>query len=290
MTVLAIVQTCAGRLSLTNPSSMVGSTDSNITFLKAMIEKTAQEIRNSFAWPELWKEYTFTLSTSTASYALPGDYDRRQNETLWNRTQHWPLIGPVDAVEWQNYKSGLITTLPRQRFQVKGWATNQFYIDPTPTSAENGQTCVYEYLIRTVFRPKTWVTSTAFSAGTYCSYNGNIYKTTAGGTTGATPPTHTTGSASDGAVTWTYQSTYFETITADTDECILDNQMIIDGAVWRYKRERGFDYQELKQDAEDQIDLIQSKLSGAGVLSVNGKMRLPPMIGPWSYPEGNYGL
>lgn len=33
---------------------------------------------------------------------------------------------------------------------------------------------------------------------------GNLYKTEAGGTTGATPPTHTSGSASDGVLTWIY--------------------------------------------------------------------------------------
>lgn len=290
MTVLSIAQTCASRLQITSPSALVGSTDTSLILLKAMIEQTAQELRNQFPWPELQKEYTFTLSTSTASYAFPDDYDRQLNETLWNRTQHWPLIGPVDPIQWQNYKSGLITTLPRQRFRVKGWASTQFFIDPTPTSSENGQTLVYEYIIRTVFRPKTWVTSTAFAANSYCSYNGNIYKTTAGGTTGATPPTHTTGSASDGTVTWTYQSGYFETITADTDECILDNQIIIDGAVWRYKREKGLDYQEFRADAENQIEIAKTKLQGAGELYINGRYRLPTMIGPWSYPEGNYGI
>ena len=36
--------------------------------------------------------------------------------------------------------------------------------------------------------------------------SGNLYKTTAGGTAGATAPTHTSGSVSDGGVTWDYVS------------------------------------------------------------------------------------
>lgn len=290
MTILAVAQTCAQRLQITSPSSFVGSTDNNMVLLKVMIEQAAQEIRNEFPWPELIREYTFTLATSTDSYALPGDFDRTIMESLWNRTQKWPLIGPLDAVDWQNYKSGFTTNLPRQRFRIKYWANSQFFIDPTPTSGENGQTLVYEYVSKTVFRPKTWVTATAFAAATYCSYNGNIYYTSAGGTTGASAPVHTSGSASDGTVTWVYQSGAFETITKDTDEILLNNQMIIDGACWRFKRERGLDFEEAMRIAEEQKDLAKSKLQGAGVLSV-AKQRLGvPMMGTWSYPVGSYGL
>jgi len=53
-----------------------------------------------------------------------------------------------------------------------------------------------------------WAGTTAFAAGAYCYYGLNIYYTSAGGTTGGTPPTHTSGSASDGAVTWTYIRSY----------------------------------------------------------------------------------
>lgn len=52
---------------------------------------------------------------------------------------------------------------------------------------------------------KLWVTSTAYAAKSYCyASNSKLYYTAAGGTSGATEPTHTNGSASDGAVTWVY--------------------------------------------------------------------------------------
>ena len=289
MTVLALAQTIAKRLQVGSPSGLVASTDNNILLVLQMIERTAQELRNEFAWPELQKEWTFTLATSTASYALPGDINRVLFETLWNRTATWPLLGPLDAVEWQQYKSGLVANFPRNRFRIKGYADNQFFVDPTPSSDENGQTCVYEYVTRTVFRPKTWVTSTSFAAGSYSFYNGNIYKTTAGGTTGATPPTHTTGTASDGTVSWIYQSTYFETITADTDECLLDNQIIVDGAIWRFKQERGLDFESLRDQAMRQVALAKSRLQGASVLSMRMGNTGPLPIGLHSYPEQDFG-
>lgn len=48
------------------------------------------------------------------------------------------------------------------------------------------------------------MTSTVYAAGAYSARQGKIYQTAAGGTSGATPPTHTSGDASDGAVTWTF--------------------------------------------------------------------------------------
>lgn len=288
MTVLSIAQTCAKRLQLASPSGLIASTDNNIVLLLQMIEQAAQEIRNEFPWMELQDQYSFTLADGTDAYALPGDIDRIQHETLWNSTQQWPLVGPLDPVEWQNYTAGLLADPAGQRFRIKGWASNQFFIQPTPSSEENGQVCVFEYITKTLFRPKTWVTSTSFAAGSYCSYNGNIYKTTAGGTTGATPPTHTTGSASDGTVTWTYQTAYFQTIVADTDECLLDNQVVIDGAIWRFKRERGLFYEELKQEALRTIELTKPKLLSAEVLSVRNPNRGVSPLGLRNYPEQNF--
>lgn len=261
-----------------------------MVLLKSMIEKTLREIRDDYPWPQMQREYTFTLATGAASYAHPGDFNAIQNETVWNRTQTMPLIGPVDEVMWQNYKSGLITTLPRQRFRVKGWSGTQLFIDPTPTSSENGQTVAYEYLSSTIVRPKTWTALTSWTGFQYCSYNGNIYDRggTGAASTGSTPPTHTTGAASDGVISWTYRSNAYETIVYDSDEAILDEKIILDGTEWRFRQSRGFDYEVLKQSAEQYLDIAKTKLEGAGVASFALSAGLPPMIGRWSYPEGSY--
>lgn len=49
-----------------------------------------------------------------------------------------------------------------------------------------------------------WVTATVYAAGAIVGYSGRIYTTSAGGTSGGTPPTHTSGSVSDGGVTWAF--------------------------------------------------------------------------------------
>lgn len=289
-TALFVARSCAQRLQLPSPSALVGGVDNNMILLKELLEQTVQEIRNSFPWPELQKEYTFTLATSTANYVLPSDFDSIQMETLWNRDQKWPLIGPLDAVAWQFYKSGIVATFPMQRFRIKGWQTNQFYIDPTPDSGINGQTMAYEYISRTCIRPKTWAATTVWTGNQYCSYNGNIYDRGGVGvaTTGTIAPTWTSGIQSDGAISWAYSNASYEVINNDTDEFILDSEMITDGAVWRFLQARGLDFEDYRARAEEQIDLAKSRLMGGSVLNVARMQMNAPMIGLWSYPLENF--
>lgn len=50
-----------------------------------------------------------------------------------------------------------------------------------------------------------WYTGKTWAAGSYCQSDpGGIYVTAAGGISGATPPTHSSGTVSDGGVSWTY--------------------------------------------------------------------------------------
>jgi len=49
-----------------------------------------------------------------------------------------------------------------------------------------------------------WITATAYAAKKYAINSGNLYYTEIGGTSGATAPTHTSGTVSDGTVAWTF--------------------------------------------------------------------------------------
>lgn len=291
MTLITLTQECADRLELgVNISSVINTSDSNIKLLKTMIEQTVQSIKDEHEWPELQQEFTFTLSTNVDSYALPGDFDRFLIATWWNRTQKWPLIGPIDPQMWQLYKSGLVTTLPRQRFRLKSWGQKQFFIDPTPTSTENSQTCAFEYLTNNGIRPKTWAVSTSWNGLRYCSYNGYIFDrgTTAAATTGTNAPTPA--SLNDGLITWSVLSGSYNKFLDDTDEVILNSEIVRDEAVWRYKRERKLDYEALKNESDKRKEIAMTKLETANIISVRSSEIFTPKIGPWSYPEGGFGI
>jgi hypothetical protein len=51
-----------------------------------------------------------------------------------------------------------------------------------------------------------WVTSTSYTSGDFVKNAGNLYQATTSGTSGGTAPTHTSGTASDGGVTWQFVS------------------------------------------------------------------------------------
>lgn len=239
-TLLQIATIAAQRMQLPNVVTVYGNTDNNMTFLLSMIEKTLSELKDEFPWPELIKRATITLVNGQSEYSLPTDYDRRLTATLWNQTQRWPLLGPVDAIEWETLISGLVTTVPLQRFRVFGYGTATFQIYPTPSAAEAGQVCVYEYV------------------------SGYPIQTGSG------------------------PATYGERFTADTNTVLLDPWMVIDGTVWRYKRERNQEYEDLRRDAEEQIEATKVKLQGASILTINSMRSNPPMIGYWSYPDSGY--
>lgn len=76
-----------------------------------------------------------------------------------------------------------------------------------------------------------WASSTVVGAGTFAVYLGNIYKTVAGGTTGSTPPTHLTGDASDGGVTWTFHSSKGQLIFGSKIYIVNDQGNTISGYV-----------------------------------------------------------
>jgi hypothetical protein len=75
-----------------------------------------------------------TVTFSKTIYPLPPDYETITDNTHWDRTKHWQMLGPVDAQQWQWLKSGYISTGPRVRWRILG---NTFQIWPPYNTLEN---------------------------------------------------------------------------------------------------------------------------------------------------------
>jgi hypothetical protein len=144
---------------------------------------------------------------------------------------------------------GLNTTV-YQRFQIRGVSNNELLIWPTPGAQYNGDTLVFEYIADRSVRPRNWVTATVFGANSYCFNNGNYYQTTAGGTTGATAPTHTTGTVSDGAVNWTYYNGIYDQFLANTDVSFFNEKLLEQGVLERFAEIHGLDTIQPKFDLQ----------------------------------------
>jgi hypothetical protein len=87
---------------------------------------------------------TFQFAQDT--FPEPSGFDWFQNRTMWDRTNHWELLGPTSPQLDQWYNSGIVTTGPRRHFRQKGPFANNFVIWPPPLELTSPLQLVFEYL------------------------------------------------------------------------------------------------------------------------------------------------
>ena len=61
-----------------------------------------------------------SLTFSQTQYSMPSDFDRQIDRTHWDKTQHWQMIGPETAQQWEWLTSGYISTGPIVRYRIFG--------------------------------------------------------------------------------------------------------------------------------------------------------------------------
>ena len=103
-----------------------------------------------------------SLQFTQTIYDLPSDWNYQINQTQWDRTNHWALIGPKSAQEWQWLKGAIVSTGPRVRYRI---LNNKFQIWPLQVNTAN---IAYEYISTSwvLAAAGTEPTKTAFSADT----------------------------------------------------------------------------------------------------------------------------
>jgi hypothetical protein len=139
-----------------------------------------------------------------------------------------------------------------------------------------------------------WTASTDYAASQYVSYNNNIYKNNGGAnTSGATAPTHTTGSASDGTISWTYvdgtAEQPFDYFRHDEDFCLIDEDVIALGVMARWMYTKGMQNNLYMVDYMSAIKRRTVANKGAPTLSLIGSNN-PLLLGPWHIPDSGYGV
>lgn len=72
------------------------------------------------------------LSFGKQAYAMPSDFDYFIEQTFWDGSYRWQLLGPIDAQEKNVLKYGISPVGPRRRFWVRG---NLMYLQPMPTNS-----------------------------------------------------------------------------------------------------------------------------------------------------------
>jgi hypothetical protein len=118
----------ANTTGLDNNYSIVGTAIPQDTYVNSVsgTTVTASQLASSTS---IGQSVTF----SRTKYPLPPDYETVTDNTHWDKTKHWQMLGPVDAQQWQWLKSGYISTGPRVRWRILG---NEFQIWPPYNTLE----------------------------------------------------------------------------------------------------------------------------------------------------------
>lgn len=241
MSLQTAVQNVANEAGYTVESGVTNSTEMTTKQLRTIAQRINNEIADQYPWPQMYASGSITLVAGQASYALPAAFSWYQYETFWNSSTRWRILGPMSPQEYAEIRGYGLNTTVYQRFQISGISNNELLISPTPTASNNGNIIIFEYIADRSVRPATWGITTAYAANSYTFYNGNYYQTTAGGTSGVTPPTHTSGSVSDGGVTWTYYSGSYTQFLADTDETVFNQKTLELGMLERFAEIHGLE-------------------------------------------------
>lgn len=271
MSIATVIQNVANEAGYTVESNILTSTETTTKQLLAIANRMNREIFEAYPWPKCYASGAITLVNGQATYQLPAAFSYYHYETFWNSSTRWRVLGPMTAQEYAEIRGFGLNTTVYQRFQIRGVSNSQLLISPTPGASVGGDIIIFEYIADRSVRPKQWTTSTVFAAGAYCFNNGNYYTTTAGGTTGATAPTHTSGSASDGGVTWTYYDGIYDKFLADTDVSLFNEKLLEQAVLERFAEIHGLD--SIKPRFEVQLNEEFSRDQNGKIIYAGGQTR-----------------
>lgn len=100
------------------------------------------------------------FSFGNESYAIPPDADHFIQQTGWDRSFRWQLVGPLSAQEWQVLKSGISPTGPRLRYRIMD---GLIFVNPVPASLDS---LVMEYYSTGWCQSAAGIAQTAWAADT----------------------------------------------------------------------------------------------------------------------------
>lgn len=109
------------------------------------------------------------IVASQARYSLPSDWKSEVPQTEWDRTQKWPLGGPVTAQQAAYLKGGIISSGPWMKFRITG---TRFELIPNPP---NSSTLALEYISNAWVLPVAGGTGSGFTLDTdSCIYDDSL--------------------------------------------------------------------------------------------------------------------
>lgn len=159
MSLLTIIQSVTGLLSLPTPSQVVDSTDRQVLQLYQIANEEGLELSARHTWQALTNEFTFTTTNADVQVAaIPSDFDRWLPNSFFNRTTRRPITGPISPRQWQWIKAQPVYSTVYLAFRER---TNSFLFAPQPPA---GQAIYGEYISTNWAQSATGTGQTSFQA------------------------------------------------------------------------------------------------------------------------------
>jgi len=150
MNLIQLVTKFCPRAGIPTPATVTGSTDDRVLQILALLIEEGEDLSSRHNWSGLTVEATHTTIASENQGAIttiaPG-YSFIKNQTLWDRTDQLPVIGPLNGIDWQGIKA-VANTGPRYQFRIR---EGDLLISPTPAA---GHILAFEY------QSENWVVDT----------------------------------------------------------------------------------------------------------------------------------
>ena len=144
MSLLTMIQEVAEDLQgVESPTTVIGNTSDDIKQLLALANREGRDLASRYRWERLLKEHTFTFATSKDQGVLNGtvvssaDVEYIVNDTIWDRTERIPLLGPMSPPIRQAQEAYNITG-PYTRYFLRG---GKLFFDLVPAA----NTGAFEY-------------------------------------------------------------------------------------------------------------------------------------------------
>jgi hypothetical protein len=170
LTLATIVQNACAEVGVSTPSSVIGSTDANVTQMLALLNREGRWLARGYEWQVLRREGSFVTSAANlqvanlqsftdVSAATITDLDRIVPKTIWNRTTSEQVGEPLTAQRYQGDLAN-VTTGIRYRYIIRG---NALLFSPVPPASQN---VYFEYISKSWCQSSGGTRQTAFAADT----------------------------------------------------------------------------------------------------------------------------
>lgn len=278
-TIKELLQNFCYRINVPAPTAFVGVSSPAEQQYLSLFQFIGDNLRNRpYQWPQLKRGYTFTTQTNVSQYQLPGDFYRLLDSTQWDTTNQWPMRGPTSDFSLTARRVAVLGLQNQKVYQLRGpvnytvssssgGSKSQGWFEIDPAGSNNTDELFLGYVSCNWVWPRDWEAATGYTAGQLRSGVGYVYRADGNGTSGTTRPSWSTGSQSDGGINWTvYLERYLcnpsNDKLNDSDLCLFDEDLMIEGMRWAYLRAKGQDFQQERSDWEQQVKSSFARFDG----------------------------